>query len=103
MNTKEYAKWRSERTREREEMCDRKAKEYSGDQDRLASFREVAEDLGVGSDIVIMIFMRKHLDSINAYVRGRNPSGMVEPIKGRIYDMINYLEFLLAVVEEEQS
>jgi len=85
-----------------------KGKEYAGDTDRLANFKEEAADIGVMPETVCHIFLNKHLRSIRSYVKtvqatGQPPTNQSEPFEGRVGDAIVYLMLLYALtVEREQ-
>ncbi len=66
--------------------------------DRLYSFREIAEDVGISKEQVIYTFIAKHMSAIKRYCReGRVDS---EGVRGRITDAINYLMLLSKMVAE---
>ena len=83
-----------------------KGGEYSGDQDRLKNFRRQAADLDVPKELVWRIYAGKHWDAVNQYVHdlvhGVKRERM-EPITGRIHDLIVYLLLLKAMEEERNS
>ena len=68
--------------------------EYANDQDQLANFMRLGQRLGLRPEAVILVYLTKHLDAIDSYVR----TGTVhsEPISGRIDDAILYLILLKA-------
>ena len=74
-----------------------KGREYANSDDQLANFKRLGEQLGLSPEKVIMVYLTKHLDSINSYVR--NPEqDLSEPIDGRIDDAILYLILLKASI-----
>ncbi len=103
MNDRDFKEWRAIRTEEREQMCDVKAGEYAKEEDRLSSFKRAGEDLGLPPEAIVMVYMRKHYDSINAFIRNGSVDNGTESIRGRVFDMMNYLEFMLAVIEEQED
>lgn len=67
----------------------------------LAQFDPLAGLLGVSPEMVLMIFLEKHLDATRAYCRHGTVAS--EPITGRIQDARVYLALLRAVVERRES
>lgn len=81
-------------------MRDSKGAEYANDSDRFANFKRLAVKNGVSPLVVANIFMTKHLDSIDHYIKtGREGS---EPIRGRFIDAILYLMLMAGIQHEEQ-
>lgn len=81
-----------------------KGKEYANsDVDRLANFKRNAENFGLQPLQVAGVFASKHWDSINNYIKtlakGEVPK-LSEPIQGRFYDLINYCNLMLALIED---
>ena len=83
-----------------------KGAEYSGDFDRLANFRRNSRDLGVPMELVWRIYAAKHWDAIGQYcadlVTGRERQRL-EPIEGRIDDLLVYLLLFKAILSERQN
>lgn len=85
--------------RECRSMRDSKGKEYANSAvDRLANFKEVGAEIGVDAKVVLMIYLKKHLRSIDSFVK--NGKVRSEPIRGRIVDAITYLTLLNGLIEE---
>lgn len=59
-----------------------KGVEYAGKEDKLANFKLTAKEAGLDPLQVCYIFMNKHYNAIQSYVRERKVFS--EPIKGRI-------------------
>ena len=76
-----------------------KGKEYSGTQDRLANFKNLAIDLGLLPQQILWVYLKKHLDSICSYIR-EGKTFSTESIQGRIMDARNYLALLYAMIQE---
>jgi hypothetical protein len=78
-----------------------KGKEYAGTDEALANFYTRAEQYGLDPKIVLGIFLSKHLDAINSFIR----TGKVlsEPIDGRVHDAILYLVLLLGLVADHRA
>jgi len=70
------------------------------DHGRLKNFYRNAEKLGVPARTVLAVYLAKHLDAIETFLR----RGQVEsePIEGRICDAINYLLLLAKMVRVER-
>jgi uncharacterized protein (DUF849 family) len=75
-----------------------KGAEYANSENQLANFKRLGKRLGLKPEAVILVYLTKHLDAIDSYVRtGRVHS---EPIEGRIDDAILYLILLKASIRE---
>ena len=81
-------------------MCDKKSEDYASDEDRLLNFKRTGAGLSLPPEKVLMIFATKHFDAINSFVRTGAKDNRSEPIVGRIYDLQNYLDLLLGLIEE---
>lgn len=76
-----------------------KGREYANSDDQLANFKRLATRLGLTPAQVLMVYLTKHLDSIDSWVK--NPhQDLAEPIDGRIDDAILYLILLKAIANE---
>lgn len=78
-----------------------KGKEYTDDKDALSNFKLNAERLGLHPVQVLAIYMFKHINSIESYLRQFDSEMTVmdiqdsaEGITSRIDDSVNYLELL---------
>ena len=69
--------------------------------DRLKFFKDYSTSLGIRPEIVCSIFLMKHINSILNFVKTGKQGE--EGITGRINDARNYLLFLQALVEENNS
>lgn len=83
-----------------------KNKEYASDPDRdaLGNFHKAAAEYGIHPQLVLGIFMDKHLASIRAHIAARAAGELPkssEPFQSRIADAINYLHFLYSLEKEE--
>jgi hypothetical protein len=81
-----------------QDLTDTKGVEYSNSTDQLANFKRLAANLGVAPEFVVLVYLTKHLDSINSFVA--NDGELSEPIFGRIDDAILYLVLLKACIFE---
>lgn len=81
-----------------------KGREYSGTVDALENFKRNARDTCSDPILVWRIYAGKHWDSINTYVQDINKGitrETVEPIDGRIDDLIVYLILLKCLNEDK--
>jgi hypothetical protein len=82
-----------------------KGQEYASNYDRFSNFKEVAADIGVTPVQVLMVFVTKHIRSLEQYAR----SGKVfsdETTHSRIIDIITYMTLLAGLLidlSEEKS
>lgn len=82
-------------------LSDTKGREYAGVQDKFANFKNTAKESETEAIKVLYIFMNKHYNAIQSYVRERKVYS--EPIEGRIDDMILYLLLLKGMIKEKES
>lgn len=75
-----------------------KGKEYSGDEDVLADFKEVAAAIGITPEQALLTYMTKHWRAINSYVQRGRVLTASEPIEGRIDDLILYGHLLHGLI-----
>lgn len=76
--------------------------EYAHDEeDALANFRRVAEQLGIEPSAVLITYFLKHVDGIVAFVRGHHSQR--EDVRGRISDAIVYLCLLRGMLDENEG
>lgn len=83
-----------------------KGGEYSGDVDRLLNFRRNAKGFGIPMELVWGIYAAKHWDAVQQYIQdlvNRKERERLEPINGRIKDLIVYLLLLEAMIEERNG
>lgn len=80
------------------EIRETKGKEYAGEEDTLADFKEVAREAGVNELQVWLTYVKKHQRAIDTFVR----EGAVksEAIEGRIRDVIVYHLLLLGLLKD---
>lgn len=108
MNLEQVRANRSHITDLAESIFKEKNKEYASDQDRdaLGNFHKAAAEYGIHPQLVLGIFMDKHLACLRAHIAAR-AAGIVpkssEPLQSRIADAINYLHFLYALEQEAVS
>jgi hypothetical protein len=80
-----------------------KGGEYAGDSDRLANFRRNAAALGLPMETVWAVYSAKHWDAVMQYIKDLNEGKTrerLEPISGRVDDLLVYLLLFKAILEE---
>jgi hypothetical protein len=93
------------------DVMNTKGQEYSGSEDKFANFKRLAKKYRVPTEEICGIYMTKHMDSIDSFIRERRAGksvmelemGLSEPISGRIGDAINYLFILKGIIDEERE
>lgn len=83
------------------QLCRTKGVEYAGKEDKLANFKKTAEECGSDPMQVLYIFMNKHYNAIQSYIRDKKVYS--EPITGRIRDCQLYLALLEGLILEANS
>lgn len=82
-------------------LTESKGREYAASVDQLANFKRQGVALDLAPEMVLMVYLSKHMDTIREYCKGRADGRLSEPIESRILDAILYLCLLLAFVREE--
>jgi hypothetical protein len=100
MTNPTFKQMRHRHTWTRFKVCDKKSEDYAAESDRLMNFKRTGAGLSLPPETVLMIFATKHFDAINSFVRAGGKDDRSEPIIGRIYDLQNYLDLLLGLIEE---
>jgi hypothetical protein len=80
-----------------------KGGEYAGDEDRLANFRRNALALGLKMEQVWAVYTAKHWDAVMQYIKDQatgKSRERLEPIDGRVDDLIVYLILFKAILRE---
>ncbi|MDR3427797.1 hypothetical protein [Silvimonas sp.] len=80
-----------------------KGGEYAGDTDRLANFRRNGEQLDLPMEKCWAVYYNKHHDAVMQYIRDLSTGKgrqRLEPLGGRIDDMIVYLILFKAMLVE---
>ena len=76
--------------------------EYAHDKDNVfANFDRVSNCLDISPEKAIMVYLLKHIDGINAYIKGH--TSQREDVSGRITDAIVYLFLLWAMIDGEKE
>lgn len=89
------------------DMKNTKGREYAGTSDRFDNFNRASSKIGIHRIQILMVYLAKHLDSIDTFVRefpkDKNyVKKLSEPIEGRIVDAITYLTLLAGMITEEK-
>ena len=80
-----------------------KGSEYAGDMDRLANFRRNGVDLDLPMEVIWRVYCAKHWDAVGQYIhdlQSGKARTRLEPIAGRVDDMIVYLILFKAMLVE---
>lgn len=103
MTPEEFRVFREKLQAECTQIIIAKGKDYSGEKDVLTNFKRCAERLGMENDVIKIwaVYFIKHLDAILAYVATGKVAS--ESIRSRIIDAKNYLDFGLAIAEENEK
>ena len=73
-------------------------KEYAHTEDNVfANFERVADSLDISKEQALMVYLMKHMDGINAWIKGHKSQR--EDVRGRIKDAIVYLCLLWGMSE----
>jgi len=103
MKVDDFRKWADSVQKEENRIMLVKGKEYTvSDEDKFKNFKSIAERLGLTSELICLVYLLKHMDSIRNYVlTGTEVSE--EPIVTRIQDARNYLLLLGGIIEERKG
>jgi len=75
-------------------------KEYAHTEENVfANFERVAASLDISKEQALMVYLMKHMDGINAWIKGHKSQR--EDVTGRIKDAIVYLCLLWGMASEE--
>jgi len=80
-----------------------KGGEYAGDFDRLANFRRNGQALGLPMETIWAVYYNKHHDAVMQWIAdlfAEKERDRLEPIEGRVDDMIVYLILLRCMMRE---
>ena len=76
-------------------------KEYAMDEDNVfANFERIAEQTGFDKEMVLWIYLMKHIDGIASYLKGHKSQR--EDVRGRLTDAIVYLCILWAMIDRSK-
>ena len=75
-------------------------KEYAMDEDNVfANFDRIANQINMDREIVLWVYLMKHIDGIASYLKGHRSQR--EEVQGRLTDAIVYLCILWGMIESE--
>ncbi len=106
MKPEQFERLVSEFTDKEDEILNWKRNEYSGNDDRIQNFREVANLKGCKASEIALTYLLKHIQAISHQV-GRESfeweweTAGGEGLKQRFADARNYLLLLAACIQEE--
>jgi hypothetical protein len=99
----DYAALIDATVKEIKSLSELKGGEYAGDFDRLANFRRNGERLGLPMETVWAVYAAKHWDAVLQFIQDLNTGKertRVEPIEGRVDDLLVYLILFKAILAE---
>lgn len=77
------------------EICHKAQAEYTMNDNPFDNFERIASELGLSREVVLLVYMKKHIDGVVNYVK--NGKEQRDSMRGRIIDTINYLCLLAAM------
>tara|TARA_Y100001973_G_C5170826_1_gene318956 strand:- start:946 stop:1377 length:432 start_codon:yes stop_codon:yes gene_type:complete len=84
------------------ETRDSGQKEYAHtESDVFANFKRVGQSLNISKEQALMVYLIKHIDGINAWVKGHKSQR--EDVTGRIKDAIVYLCLLWGMAKDHED
>jgi len=103
MKVDKFFKWADEMVAQESDIMFNKGEEYTvNDEDKFKNFKSIAERINSTPEIVALVYLLKHMDSIRNYVlHGKESSD--ETIEGRIHDARNYLLLLGGIIKENKE
>ena len=85
-----------------EQMHTEGQKEYAMNKDNVfANFERIANQTGNSKEMVLWIYLMKHIDGIASYIKGH--VSQRENVKGRLTDAIVYLCILWGMIESKEK
>ena len=77
-------------------------KEYAMNKDNVfANFERIANQTGNSKEMVLWIYLMKHIDGIASHIRGHKSQR--EDVRGRLTDAIVYLCILWGMIESKEK
>ena len=102
MTKSEFDKLFKKIIKEVKETRDSGQKEYAHtENDVFANFKRVADSLDISKEQALMVYLMKHMDGINAWVKGHKSQR--EDVTGRIKDSIVYLCLLWGMAKDSEG
>ncbi len=102
----QYARILDETITNIKELSALKGGEYAGDHDRLANFRRNGSDLELPMEVIWRVYAAKHWDAVGQYIKDLHQDKVrerLEPIEGRVDDLIVYLILFKAMLAERAA
>jgi len=102
MKKSEFDKMFKEIIKEVKSTRDSGQKEYAHTEDNVfANFERVADGLNISREQALMVYLMKHMDGINAWIKGHKSQR--ENVTGRIKDAIVYLCLLWGMAKGKKD
>ena len=77
-------------------------KEYAMTEDNVfANFERIANQTGQSKEMILWVYLMKHVDGIASYIRGHKSQR--EDVTGRLTDAIVYLCILWGMIEDKND
>ena len=113
MNSKEVLSVIDETFESIQNIFSSKGREYANDEkDQLMNFKRQGTELGVPPELILNVYLSKHIDSVRNFIKVLNAEGFdkavanleqSEPIDGRINDIILYSFLLKCLISERRK
>jgi len=102
VNNAEFMKIIAALTEGRMRWGEKKGEEYANcEEDRFNNFRSIGSRLGISPYTTLLIYLNKHVDSVNHFVRSGMSTSSNESILSRIQDIQNYLDLMIGMLVED--
>lgn len=102
MTREEMAKVMDEITARMQEFREAGQREYAHREDNaFGNFERVGERLSLPREMILLVYLEKHLDGIHSWVKGHRSQR--ENVEGRILDAIVYLSLLYGMVVDRRE
>lgn len=101
MTFEEFNQFQGQLLQEVVGMGKTKGKEYANGEERFGNFKRLAPRLDTSPQTIAWIYLVKHLDAIEHYIKTGGKEITSEPIRGRIVDAIVYLTLIAGMIEEK--
>lgn len=102
MNRADMKHWMERTFQECQKLRDAGQQEYAhAEENAFANFERVSNRVGVSRELVLLVYLEKHMDGIAAYCKGHKSQR--ENVRGRIGDAIVYLCMLRGMIEETEE
>lgn len=79
-------------------ILEKKGRDYNPDDVAFSEVREIAADVGIKPEQVLMVFANKHWQAVKAHAKSGQLAS--EPIRERLKDMANYMALYAVMIEE---